>query len=528
MRLNIERSILLALALALLLSACLQPPPPEATEPGGQDTGEATAPVETLPPAQVPQEGSSRADSLFSVNYDSSASMNPLTGTNLYNEQLFSLLFEGLFALSPDLKPEKVLCESFTVTDGLLYHIELKAGVLFHDGTPLTPGDVVSTLRAAARSSKYAQRLADLESVTVSGDTGVDIRLKRANYLLPALLDIPILKAGAGDDADPVGTGPYMRSGQLLTAFPSHRDYREDSLRTIYLKEISAPALTEAFLERIIDLVDYDPTGSDVLNIHMVHESRYYDTSQLLYLGFNTSAPVVSDVLARRALMRLVDRESISGEIYSGAARPSPFILSPALELYDSAQTAGYGFSRQDYQRLAVSAGLEDTDEDGYVEYNGSAFTLTLLVNSDSPRRVEAAERIAADMENVGLRVEVASLPYNQYVNALKAGDFHMYLGEVRLRADLDLTALFSGSLNYSKLQDAQYGVLMDAYLGSDESARRQAAYDLDIYVAEDAAIVPILYKQRAVVTHVGVVAGARPSQSGPFLGALSWTFDLD
>lgn len=524
MRLKTVRSILLALAVALALGSCLQAPPPDGTEP---DTGGPTAPAETLPPPETQPEGSSRADSLFSVNYDSSGSMNPLVGTNIYNDQLFSLLFEGLFVLSPSLEPEPLLCESFTVTDGTLFHLELKSGVLFHDGTPLTPADVVSTLRAAMKSKKYAQRLTDVESVAVSGDTGVDIRLKRANMRLPALLDIPILKAGDDDAKDPVGTGPYRRSGDVLTAFTSHRDYTPESLRTIYLREISDPGLAEAFSERVIDLLDYDPAGSE-LNIHMVHESRFYDTSRLLYLGFNTSAGVVSDTLARRALMRLVDRETISREIYSGSARPSVFILNPALGLLDDAQSAGYGFSRQDFQRLAVSAGLDDTNEDGYLDYNGSSFTLKLLVNSDSPRRVEAAERIAADMENVGIQVEITSLPYDQYIAALEAGNFQMYLGEVRLRADLDLTALFSGSLNYSKLRDPQYGVLMDAYLASGEDARRQAAYDLSFYVAEDAAIVPILYKQRAVITHVGVVAGAEPSQSGPFTGVLGWTFDLE
>ena len=129
----------------------------------------------------------------------------------------------------------------------------------------------------------------------------------------------------------------------------------------------------------------------------------------------------------------------------------------------------------------------------------------------------------AADMETAGIRVEVVSLPYSQYLSALSAGDFHLYLGEVRLRADLDMTALFSGSLNYAKLRDSRYNELMDAYLASPEESRRDAARELSVYVAEDAAIVPILYKQRAVLTHAGVVSGARPGPSaGSCPGALS------
>lgn len=525
MRPKREKTTLAALALCLALTSCVRAP---ASDPSGASAAtQSSDPIEVTQPTAPAQEGSSRADALFSVNFDPEGSMNPLTGTNVYNDRIFGLIFEGLFTLSPTLTPEPVLCESFTETDGLLYHIVLKEGVLFHDGTPLTSADVVATLRAAMRSKKYAQRLTDIESVTRSGDLAVDIRLKRANRFLPALLDVPILKSGDANARDPVGTGPYMRSGTLLTAFRDHRDYTPQSLRTVYLRAVSDSALAEAFSERVIDLVDYDPNGSAVLNIHMVHECRYYDTSQLLYLGFNTAARVVSDPLVRRALARLVDRDTISTEIYGGAARPSVFVLSPALDLFTQADTAGYVYSRETFYRLAAMAGLEDGDEDGYLDYNGASFTLTLLVNSDSPVRVEAAERIARDMEAVGVRASVTSLPYKQYIAALEAGDFHLYLGEVKLRADLDLTALFSGSLNYSKLSDAQYGALMDAYLASDADARHEAACALGVFVAEEAALVPILYKQRAVLTHVGVVAGARPGQSGPFSGILTWRFDL-
>lgn len=525
MRLKRKKSVLPALGLALLLTSCVQAPP--GASGGTGPAGETTEPIQVTAPTAPPQEGSSMADSLFSVNYNASRSMNPLEGTNIYNDKLFGLLYEGLFALSPTLEAENVLCESFTVTDGVLYHLELKSGVLFHDGTPLTAADVAATLQAAMRSSKYGQRLSDIESVTASGDAAVDIRLKRANAFLPALLDIPILKSGELDAEHSVGTGPYRYDGDRLSAFTSHRDYTPESLRTVYLREVTDDALAEAFSERVIDLLDYDPNAPGSLNIHMVHERRYYDTTQLVYLGFNTASGVGSDRLARQALSRLVDRTAVAREIYGGAARPSPFILSPALGLYEERDTAGYGFSREEFYRLAVPAGLEDVDEDGYLEYNGSALTLTILVNSDSPVREEAAGRIAADMAGVGVRTQVTSLPYDKYITALESGKFDLYLGEVKLRADLDLTALFSGALNYSKLTDSQYRLLMDAYLASSPEERREAALELGGFVAEEAALVPILYKQRAVLTHMGVVAGAQPSQSGDFRGILTWRFDL-
>ncbi len=525
MRLGKKKLIWLVPALALLLASCV-PTPSAVPDTPPEDTGPAPVGPEVSAP-QTP-EGYSRADSVFSLIYDDGASMNPLKGTSVYNTQLFGLLYESLFVLSPTLEPVPVLCESFSTEDGRVYHITILQGVKFHDGDELSAGDVVYTLKLAKNTSKYARRLSDVESVAATGPYSLDIRLKRTNYLFPALLDVPIVKNGQADEETPVGTGPYIMGSGLLAAFTSHRDYTDASLRTIYLKEIPSSLLAEAFSERTVDLIDYDPTGAETLNIHMVHESRFYDTSELLFLAFNCASKAGSDVLTRRALMRLVDREAIASEIYaSGATRPTELILNPALGLWDQALAGSYACSRQDFYRLATMAGLEDYDLDGYMDLMGAPLSLKLIVNSESPRKVEAARRIASDMQGVGINVTVEALTWSSYIKALGNGDFDMYLGEVRLRADLDMTVLFSGDLNYAKLRDSQYGVLMDGYLAATEEERAQAARDLNVYVAEDAVIVPILYKQRAVLTHVGVVSGMSPGQSGPFTGILAWDVTL-
>ena len=75
---------------------------------------------------------------------------------------------------------------------------------------------------------------------------------------------------------------------------------------------------------------------------------------------------------------------------------------------------------------------------------------IKLLVNSENAATVAAAQRIAYQLEAAGLQVSLSKLPFEDYLAALTARHFDLYVGEVGLTADFDLSALLSssGSLN--------------------------------------------------------------------------------
>lgn len=511
-----------ALAAAVLLTSCTArpqetpEPDPEPDEPVRDDT------------PQRP-EGYTEADSFFTLNYSPDESLNPLKSRDVYNEQIFGLIYEGLFALDGNLAPYPVLCESYKTDDGSVYDIKLKSGVQFHGGGTLTASDVVYSLIIARGTSKFAARLEDISDVTAVGDLNVRITLKRPNYSLPALLDVPIIKSGDADADEPDGTGPYRRSGSRLIAFTPHRDHTDNTLGVIYLRSFDNSELAEAFAARTLDLIGYDPTGSLELNVHMLHEKRLYDTTDFIYLGLNVRRSVMSDFTVRRAMVRLVNADAICEEVFYGSVRPSNFIISPALGLYEESDASGYSYSRQSFSRLALIAGLEDVNEDGYLEHTSKPFKLRFIVNEESPRKVAAARRISTDMQNMGFNIVLDILPWDEFTNALSSGNFDMYLGEAQLRADFDFTSmLVDGGLNYGGVDNEQYKTLIDAFLAAaDEESRSEAAKELCVFAAEDAAIIPIGFKQYALLTHVGVVSGAEPSQSSLFSGAAGWEITL-
>ena len=76
---------------------------------------------------------------------------------------------------------------------------------------------------------------------------------------------------------------------------------------------------------------------------------------------------------------------------------------------------------------------------------------LVFLVNSENSSKVAAAQRIVDQLSGAGVSISLERLSWTEYLAALERGDFDLYLAEVRLTADFDLTQLVGtrGGLNY-------------------------------------------------------------------------------
>jgi len=117
-------------------------------------------------------------------------------------------------------------------------------------------------------------------------------------------------------------------------------------------------------------------------------------------------------------------------------------------------------------------------------------------------------------------------LPWADYLTALQKGDFDLYLGEVRLTADWDASALLDadGALNYGGFVSERLSELNDSLLlGENFSAAMYAEG-----FVEETPFAPLLFKTKAVVVPAGLIEGMTPSVSNPFDGLEGWTFRLN
>ena len=492
-------ALLPALALLLALAACT---------PSGEGS-------ETPGPTASPQESQQAAEVPFSLPFYPSASLHPTESANRSNLTLMPLLYEGLFQLDQSFQPQPVLCQSYTASeDGLTWVFTLRAGVTFSDGTPLTAREAADSLLAAQAGQRYASRFSSVVSIEATGELELTVTLSSPNGALPALLDLPIyLETEAGQY---LGTGPYVltrtEDAWTLTA-------REGWWQGLELPQESIPLtvmeqtedLVHAFDTREIGLVTTDLTGTGAVGFSSTYEVWDYDTTDFLYLMFNTRSGPCADLTVRLGLSRGVDRTSIATSLFSRRVTEATLPVSPASPLYDESIGAALNYSVEEMDLLLSR--WEQTRP------------LVFLVNSESSFKTSAAQFLAEQWEGAGVEVQVESVGWEEYLSRLEGGDFDLCLAEAVLTPDFDLTALLGtgGALNYGGWSDARTDNLLAAFRAAGTDARADAAGALYTHLTEQAPITPICFKHHSVLTQWRAVTGLTPTQSNAFYG-LNWS----
>ena len=96
--------------------------------------------------------------------------------------------------------------------------------------------------------------------------------------------------------------------------------------------------------------------------------------------------------------------------------------------------------------------GYNKLDTSGYRSNSaGKGLDFSLLINSENVSQQEAAKLIVSQLREVGIRITVRALPYQQYVDALSSGSFQLYLAEVKINNNFDISQLIlpGGSCAY-------------------------------------------------------------------------------
>ena len=552
---NIRRISALTIALSLLLSL---------TACGGQGDSSQGSASDAAPAASDQSSGGASAAQSFSLGYYKGEGLHPYTCSNTTNQNLMGLIYEPLFAIDQTFATEPCLAKSCTIqvtsasgseeekdtegdasetgTEGdetdqkdaskeekkkeqprskiagkTTCTIQLRDDVTFSDGTSLSAEDVVYSLeQAKGKGSIYRERLSDVTSITASGSTTVVIEINAADSAFDSLLDIPIISRSGG--SNPIGTGPYVlntKKGKAVSMTRNTNWWQEGTLPadtiTLYAADDS-DMMIFGFGSGSISMVNTDLTGTNALSYTGDYNVVDYPTTSMLYVGCNTHSGPCQNQSFRQALYYVFDRDTLATKMLSGHAEPTVLPVSPKSKLYDEKLAETYAWSEETAKKKLA---------DGHY-YNQ---TLKLIVNKESAFKTAFAEEMKKELEAIGIKVQVEALAWDEFADALDERSFDLYLGEVKLKSNFDLTAVIgsNSNLNYGGYQDKDLEKLLTKFQTADKASRAAAAKNLYKAVADAAATIPLCFKNHSVLTHWSANASIAPTQQNLFYHIAEW-----
>ncbi len=508
--------------LAALLAACLG----LALAGCGED---GPLPSPSGSPAPTPTAAPAPETARFSLGYDPTASLHPITGDSQVNRELTGLVYQGLYELDNQFVPNPALAASGAPSeDGYSWTFTLKTGILFSDGTPLTAQHAAASLNAARASGPYAARLSAVTGVSAADESTLAVSLSAPNGNLPALLDVPVVLEREGAPA-PLGTGYYRyeeTGGRLyLQTNPYHGGGAALPYPTIPLTPVTgADERIAAFDSGEVTAVTTEFSDPYALGYSGSYEACDYPATTLLFAGFRAAEGPCQSALVRRAFARAIDREAVAQALLSGHADPACLPVSPLCGDYDGESAALLDYDLEEAAGLLAQAGYERNEEDGLLYHRRAPLAVTLLVNSDNESRQSVADAIADALAGLGVSVTVQSLPWSGYTAALAAGQFDLYIGEVRLTGDFDPSPLLTGALNYGGYENWELAQALGAWRAARGGARAQAAKALWAQFVQEAPIAPVCFRRGSLLVRWGMVSGLQPTRANPFYRMEEWT----
>jgi peptide/nickel transport system substrate-binding protein len=357
---------------------------PDTDQPGG--TSDAT---ESTAGSQDAVQPGGTLEAAWPVNELTSLDPPAMVGQPM---ALCPNIFSGLVKLGPDINIVGDLASDWEVTnDGKTYTFQLREGVEFHNGDPLTPEDIQFTLDRSINEFD-SWRIAPLKSpydggVEIVSDTEIKLNFEipyapALIYLTaaPARMGAVVSEAAINDMGQeeyaitPVGTGPFEvvehNTGSQLTleAYDNYFMEDENGNQLPYLDTVNVSMVPEdetrvnGLRTGEIDFTDAFPYSSASQLEGMADvEERVQTGATIVGLMFNCAQEPFDDPEVRRAVAKLIDREQFIQDAYFGYATPGLGPLNPFNEwAYREDKPDDQAYAPEEGRAILEDKGIDD------------------------------------------------------------------------------------------------------------------------------------------------------------------------
>ena len=345
--------------------------------------------------------------------------------------QTASKIYDGLLEYNFDLSPRPCLAESWNVSpDGLTITFNIRKGVKFHDGHPMTSEDVrYSIMEVLIKYHARGGKFKIIESIQTPDDHTVLIKLKSSS---PALMmafsgyESPIIPKHlfAGKDIKnhplankPIGTGPFKfvewKRGQYMR-FDRNPDYwspGQPYFDRIVVQTIPDSATRSAVLEK----GDFQLAGfgavpnNDAKRLgalpNLIATTKGYENfSPISELDFNTKVKPFNNKKVRQAVAFCIDRKFVIENIWFDFGKIATGPINSNFEaagLYTS-KVKNYDVSN----RIEVANRL--LDEAGYPrKSDGYRFEITHDITPYGSEWQSFGEYTVQQLDKIGIKARL-------------------------------------------------------------------------------------------------------------------------
>lgn len=494
------------LALTLVGTACNAEGNKANTSNTGTNTASTTKSEETK-------------DTLTIAMEEDSTTLDPVEQNSIYSENILRQIFDTLLVRLPNGEMEYRLAESIDQVDDLSYEIKLKEGVKFSNGEELTSEDVQYTLERAAGSSTFGYIFQKIDPASYDATDPLVLSFKLTE---PDATFIPALShpaasivdktttesAGDGFGDAPIGTGPFVldtwnKLDSVNLSYNENYWGQKPSFDKMVFRIIPEASnrvieLESGQVDLALEIAPNDISKveeNENLSLH-----RKMDNS-VHFMGLNVAQAPFDNLKAREAINYAVDMQAIIDSVYMGAGKVATGPINPNFEYSIADELKPFERDLEKAKALFAEAGVKEGD------------TLKLYTSQDQTRK-DMATIIQSQLAEVGINVEITSLEWGAYVDALENKEHNMFVMSWTpsiVDAHYTLFAPYHSQNsgvgpNYMFYSNPELDALIESgHSSSDEGERAKVYKEAQEFIMKDLPVVYAQYGEQLIGTQSNV-----------------------
>lgn len=519
-------AVFCAAALTLGLAACS----------GGNTSADTGSASDTESASSAGQEaaGSDSASGRTDLNLRISDAFSTVDPHNLSlnsDIMLSRQVYEPLYWINDEGEEIPMLATEYSVSeDGLTWTFQLREGVTFQNGDPLTAQDVVYSYERCFDNAYMQEKVEAIDSVTAPDDSTVEMHLKyQFSPLMEKIAAIGIVsqsfaEANMDDQGllgfNACGTGAYSVKEAIPDVSITLEAYSgywggEAPIKTLNFEQIT----DETTAVTAFEAGEIDVMSIPSANWAQISESGQYNTdsrpsNHVVYLIFNTEAAPFDNRELRQAIAYAINREDIIAVAADGLADPATSLATSYMLGYTEDHMT-YEYDPEKAKELLAEAGYPDGLDIGSMKtMSGSYFEKVMQV-------------VQSQLAEVGITSTIEGMDGNSLVEDCITGNFTLADMGQNLSLDYDFLKTYFNEeyingLNMARVSDSQIQELFEQGASTTDREERLAIYqEIEDLTQELCAYVPLYNLQTTTAWNKDL--NYTPSVTGVLYKDCSW-----
>ncbi len=326
-----------------------------------------------------------------------------------------------------------------TEDGGTLYWFEMREGVKWSDGHPLTVDDVVFTWEkiivpdlTADGNDVYMDAEGNLPELTVEGNR--DAETFQSTWTVEQVDQLVV--------AGPFKVTEYTEGVRVvLERNPYYFEKAKDGVQLPYLDRIVFEIVTDTNVARLrfeageVDM--HGPAAKDFPALRAQAEEKGWNVivgpatagSNFVAFNFNAADPVHREWFRndnfRKAVAYAFDKQTIIETLYNGLAVPCYGPRTNSSAFYNpEIEELGFRYSLVTAQRLLREAGFNWNDKGELVDWDGNVVEFELNTNGENTVRNEIAVILVDSLAKLGIKVNYRPIQFNAMVQRMYSANW--------------------------------------------------------------------------------------------------------